>query len=247
MTNKVGEFLQSHAIGDTPEWELVPRDEHNAWQKLAAATRGVMTPGNALTAAGTIADITANAIILRNSQDRELSAKTLIAATALYATEGIFDALDGTVAKATGTRSPLGRRLDAGSDAGRIPLTIYAMTRSGILPKPATALLAAEKASTVIPSVVAGLRGNEPIVASTGKLTAGAQRFSSGAFMLSAVFHQLGVEASSTQRRRNHGAAARLCRQIGWGSLAGSVITTVPAARSYITAATARSDSKPTR
>ena len=230
--------LQAHAIGNIPEWDIIPMSERNPWQQLASVSYGILTVGNALTAAGLVADLKANQLLARgNVNDGTLSAKTLMAATSLYAAEGFLDIADGSGAELTGTRSPLGRRLDAGTDAIRIPFTIFTLVRAGILPKSAAAILATEKTSTVIPSVIANLRGNEPVVASEGKLTAAQQRLSLGGFVFSATLHQLAVESQNPEHKKAYQELAVLSRGIGWAALVGSAITTVPSTIKYTQAA----------
>ena len=98
-------------------------------------------------------------------------------------------------------------------------------------------IFAAEKASTVIPSIIANVRGNEPVVVSEGKLTAGEQRLSLGSFMLSATFHQLRVEATEPQKIEIYENMSKATRVLAWTALAGSIATALPASYIYIQAA----------
>ncbi|HEX5797672.1 MAG TPA: hypothetical protein VFX86_04770 [Candidatus Saccharimonadales bacterium] len=40
--------MNLHRAGRVPDWEKVPEGRRNRWQKLAAKTKGVITPGNAV-------------------------------------------------------------------------------------------------------------------------------------------------------------------------------------------------------
>ena len=44
--------MNMHYAGDVPDWELTTAAERNAWQQLAAGTRGIATPANVISLAG---------------------------------------------------------------------------------------------------------------------------------------------------------------------------------------------------
>ncbi len=230
--------LQAHAIGDTPEWELIDQDARNIWQEVAAKTGGYGAPAMWLTYGGTGLDIAANVLLSQgNVREGTLSARTLLIATLALATEGLLDIGDGIIATATGTRSPLGRGADAVSDAFRISLTAATLTCAGILPKSAVAILAAEKAATAVPSVIAKLRGNMAVVASEGKITSSLQRMTLGGFLSAATFDQLATESTVQNRITSYTTSAEILRKAAWTSLASSALLTIPTSYKYISAA----------
>jgi phosphatidylglycerophosphate synthase len=99
--------MDLHRIGKKPEWADVAVSDRNRWQHLAAATHAVVTPGNFLTAVGF--GLTTYGIIALAGRQYWLG---LIA----MAIGRLFDIADGWMAAKTGTKSPLGELLDAGSD-----------------------------------------------------------------------------------------------------------------------------------
>ena len=238
-THTMGFGLQSHAIGNRPEWELVDRTERNLWQEIAAATGGVVAPGMMLTAAGFGLSVDMNRRVLREyRQTSQLSGKTLLCATVALLGEGVLDLLDGSVATATGTRSPLGRRADTGSDVCRIGLTAYTLTRCKVVPLYAAGMLAGQKILTAAPSLIANARGNEPAVSSWGKVTAAQQRLCLGAYLLSATCEQLGVEIVDDPTKAAHyGKAAETLYKLATAALVTSSATSIPAALTYARAA----------
>lgn len=208
------EAMQSHAAGDQPEWAGVL--EKNIFQEVASLTAGIVTPGNGFTALGVAANIEACRILRSgNIHNGTLTGNDLVRACALLAIDGFSDNLDGTVARATKTRSPLGRRLDAGTDPIRTLNSFHALWRSGVLPSGVALALGLERTATIVPSVIANIRGNEPVISSAGKAITAAQRLTGGFYLMSAMFEQL---ASKKQRIYTRGSvmANMLCMLTTW-------------------------------
>ena len=238
-THTMGFGLQSHAIGNRPEWELVGRTERNLWQEIAAATGGVVAPGMILTATGFGLSVDVNRRLLREYQQTgRHSGRTLLCATAALLGEGVLDLLDGSVATATGTRSPLGRRADTGSDVCRIGLTTFTLAYCKVVPPHAATILAVQKIVTGAPSVIANARGNEPAVSSYGKVTAALQRVCLGAYLLSATCEQLGIETvGDPAKAARYATAAETLYGLATTALVTSSATSIPAALTYARAA----------
>jgi phosphatidylglycerophosphate synthase len=99
--------MQLHRTTGKADWLAIPPQSHNIWQRIAARTHSIVTPGNAVTIAGF-------ALVLIGLQ--ETLRQHYVAGTVLLATGRICDILDGWLAELTRTKSPLGELLDAGID-----------------------------------------------------------------------------------------------------------------------------------
>lgn len=228
---------QAHASGDKPQW--VEETNRNMFQELAALSHGVLTVGNGFTATGFAANIEACRILRSgNVKKGTLSGNDLVRACGLFAVDGFFDLFDGAAATATRTRSPLGRRLDAGTDPIRIVNSLHALWKSGILPPGIALTLAGEKAATMLPSAVANLRKNEPVVGNWGKGLTAAQRFTAGLYLVSATFEQLSLEeVTDPAKRAKYGRYAENAHLLALGNFAASLVATFPATVPYVKAA----------
>lgn len=117
--------MKLHRAGSTPEWASIPVAERNLWQRLAARTNAVITPGNILTALGLILVCIGAWMLL---SDRYTTAFICIAV-------GRFlDIADGWTAEKTKTKSPLGESLDASFDKLAALVVLVAFAAAGIAP-----------------------------------------------------------------------------------------------------------------
>src|SRR5690606_15766775 len=98
-----------------PEWELVPASRWTRIQKIAVRTRGVITPANIITALGLGIVLWGVGVLLREQY---------ITGILLVAGGRLLDVVDGLVAEATHTKSPLGEMLDAAVDKIGTLLTV---------------------------------------------------------------------------------------------------------------------------
>lgn len=99
--------LNLHQTGERADWEKIPQQKHNPWQKLAAATHGIITPANVISLVGTILTIIGLFGITTDLN---------FANVALIIIGRLADIADGFVAHRTGTKSPLGEIIDATVD-----------------------------------------------------------------------------------------------------------------------------------
>jgi phosphatidylglycerophosphate synthase len=134
--------MKLHRADDLPDWEPVAAEKRTAWQRLAANTQGVVTPGNATSVVG-FGFVAAGLWYL--SQDRVLAGLITITIGRL------LDIADGAIADRTGTKSPLGESVDAALDKLAIFGALIVGTAVGILPLPIAVLIGIEGA------VVAGI------------------------------------------------------------------------------------------
>lgn len=96
-----------HRVGRLADWEKKPSSEWNIFQKVAGATKGVVTPGNFLTVMGG-ACVASGLVDVYNGKTKWGTWKIGVGRLA--------DVFDGTAADATGTKSSLGEMLDATVD-----------------------------------------------------------------------------------------------------------------------------------
>jgi CDP-diacylglycerol--glycerol-3-phosphate 3-phosphatidyltransferase len=96
--------MKLHYTGKQADWDLVPAENRNVWQRLAARTSGVVTPGNAVSLLGIVLVLSGLAI---------MSANEFWWGFGVLALGRIADIVDGTIANSTGTKSPVGEAVDA--------------------------------------------------------------------------------------------------------------------------------------
>lgn len=99
--------MRLHRAGRKPQWATLRLRNRNYWQKLAAATAGIVTPANVISIIGLVLVLAGLADIYADNVWRGL---------ALIAVGRVLDIVDGIVAEETGTKSPLGEALDATVD-----------------------------------------------------------------------------------------------------------------------------------
>jgi phosphatidylglycerophosphate synthase len=100
-------MMNMHRAGDAPDWDRTPRDKRNFWQRIAAQTNGYGTPGNVLSIGGFAMVVVGLWIVDTHS---------IWEGTLFVAFGRLADILDGITAHHTGTKSPLGRGIDAALD-----------------------------------------------------------------------------------------------------------------------------------
>lgn len=99
--------MNLHRTSGKPDWADVSPGAQNGWQRLAAHTNGVCTPGNLLTIVGFLAVLAGLFLVLNHHY---------LAGLIIIIIGRLGDILDGMAADKTGTKSPLGEALDAGFD-----------------------------------------------------------------------------------------------------------------------------------
>ncbi|GAC1370120.1 MAG: hypothetical protein NVSMB39_2640 [Candidatus Saccharimonadales bacterium] len=114
--------MKLHRTTGRPDWEAIEPPQYNSWQRLAAASGGLVTPGNIITAAGLIIVLAALALLLQGHGWLAVAGLALGRA---------LDVADGLAAEATRTKSPLGEAMDATADKLGTGLTLAAAGVSG--------------------------------------------------------------------------------------------------------------------
>lgn len=99
--------MNLHRTTGQPDWADLDKSQYGFWQQVAAHTRGVVTPGNAVTICG-LALVAFGLVML---MEREYWT-----ALGLIVTGRLLDLVDGWLADITKTKSPLGELMDAAAD-----------------------------------------------------------------------------------------------------------------------------------
>ncbi|MDN5275842.1 MAG: CDP-diacylglycerol--glycerol-3-phosphate3-phosphatidyltransferase [Candidatus Saccharibacteria bacterium] len=117
--------MNLHRADKRPEWESISSDQWNYWQKVAASTHSIVTPANIISVIGL-------ALVLYGLG--LLFVQAYIPALILLVVGRLLDLVDGIVAHATGTKSPLGEIMDASIDKIGTLLTILCLAVLQIAP-----------------------------------------------------------------------------------------------------------------
>jgi phosphatidylglycerophosphate synthase len=117
--------MQLHRTTGKPDWADTTPAQRNISQRLAAATSGIVTPGNLTTALGFAAVLYGLWLI---------SGQHYIVGGAILAFGRLCDIADGWLAESTHTKSPLGELLDASIDKIGTVLTIIVYATAHVAP-----------------------------------------------------------------------------------------------------------------
>jgi hypothetical protein len=164
--------MDLHQSGSRPQWELVPEAEWNPYQRRAAETHGIDTPGNRETAKGLLGNIAAMALIEKGYP--ELALPVLV-----YANWKDFR--DGQKAFETGTQGPGGELADSAADKVFALMAAFMSSRHNILRPGDNREMIAQNSANVVLAGVAKVRKKEIHPNPAGKGTRWAQAFAFGA------------------------------------------------------------------
>lgn len=110
--------MNLHRTSGLPDWETVKPSERTVFQRIATSTGGVVSPANAITVVGLGIVIVGLAAILQQQ---------FWTGVVLLSVGRLLDIVDGLVAEATHTKSPLGEIFDAVADKIGTILTIFTL------------------------------------------------------------------------------------------------------------------------
>lgn len=178
-----------HRIGGKAEWAFVPANKHNIWQKIAVRTHGILTVGNVFSLIGLLSVPLALVLILRDAQ--------YIAGAVILLAGRACDVADGWLAHATGTKSPVGEKIDAIFDKISTATAIIGLTLSGIIPWWALGVLLVPHGIVAVMALWVFKKGKVLHPSLAGKLSMIPAWFSLVAFVLQQQFSQLAVMAIS--------------------------------------------------
>lgn len=99
--------VKLHTSFNHSDWSVTNSADWNLWQKIAAATHGIITPGNIVSCSGAILVLIG---LFHLTHDVTLSGVLLVA------TGRLADAIDGYIADKTKTKSLIGEAIDSTMD-----------------------------------------------------------------------------------------------------------------------------------
>ena len=172
--------MDLHRIeNNLPDWENNPNDI-NIYQKVAAKTQGIVTPGNIVTTAGL-------GLVAYGSTKLGTNLVEGIG----YVTAGrLADIADGMAASKTGTKSPLGEKYDAIADKLAIGIVAIGIIENNTIPLPITIGIIAQNGLNAVLSSRGKLKNKETHSSKNGKLATTFQWITMGLFGFSTYLEQ---------------------------------------------------------
>lgn len=179
-----------HRVGKKADWELTPKERRNFWQRLAAATKGIITPANVTSVIG----VTLVGLGLWYVYLDELTPGFV-----LITIGRIADLIDGVVAQATGTKSSVGEAVDATLDKLAVIGALIVCIGTGTIPLLAVMLIGARNVINITLSLLARVHKKILHPSRAGKNAGGLEWISILFFILSMLFdHQNWSGAADT-------------------------------------------------
>jgi len=131
-------------------WYKIPQAKRTSWQRLAACTQGLATPGNAATVIGAILALTGLGLFYGG----HLGIGSLLVVAGRFG-----DVLDGYLARKTKTQSPFGEGLDAAFDKVIILVASLVFIANSVMPLLIVLFLVAEQVATATLTLLARRKG----------------------------------------------------------------------------------------
>lgn len=172
--------------GDEAEWHSVPPNDWGPAQRFADEHGEWATPANLVTVIGAAATGAGLAMMCSNDPSTNLKGLAAIGFGRL------MDIADGKIASWTGTKTPIGEKLDAGVDTALMVGALGVLMLSGILPESQGWATAAVTATKMGFTAIAGYKGNEIHVTRAGKLSVFGLWGGLGAFAYSHIEEKYG-------------------------------------------------------
>lgn len=171
--------MQMHRADKVADWQKIPQDHLDDWQRVARRTRGILTPGNVLSAFGLVLVLWGLAVLSNGH-----AAAGLVA----IGFGRLADVLDGMAADRTGTKSPLGELLDTTFDKIEVLVTVLVFVARNITPWWLVALILLQHLGIVIASLLARLRHASLHPSRAGKLSMAGVWIALGLFGIAHLF-----------------------------------------------------------
>lgn len=158
--------MNLHRSASVAEWDLIPTEERKIFQKVAAVSGGILTPANVFSVLGF-------GLVLSGlhsvTQENYKTGFTKIAVGRL------MDIADGVVAEKTGTKAPLGEKLDATIDKLEVFVTLPILVNNDVMTKKIAGIFMANHLINAAISFYASKRNIPLHVSREGKLATLAQ------------------------------------------------------------------------
>lgn len=194
--------MNLHRANSAPEWETVPPEERNIFQKIAAKTNGWVRPADAVSIIGL-------GLVLDGLYD--ISQNQKLSGVIKIGFGRGMDVADGIVADKTGTKSSAGETVDATIDKIEMAAALVTFWSAEIAPVAPLAVVTAQNLANVGATGIAKFRNKEPHPSKSGKLNTFFQWIGLGSFAVASIV--------------DPGAADTAFEAIGWAGTVGSTIT----------------------
>jgi phosphatidylglycerophosphate synthase len=192
--------MELHRASKIPDWEKIPTSERNIFQKVAAKTKGYVTPGNAVSVAG---------LLLTHSGLIDIDRGNSIRGIAKVGVGRAMDIGDGFVADKTGTKSSIGEKFDATIDKILMADALWLLHKKEMVPTTAAFFIGAQNVVNTVATGIATLRKNEIHASREGKITTAMQWVAIGGYCLdAAVYPDSSSEQTSVVRKAADGMTA---------------------------------------
>ena len=205
--------MDLHRIeNNQPDWQN--SEKLNFFQKIAKKSNSIVTPGNLTTSVGLGLVVYGSTKIGSNLPE----------SVGLVTVGRLADIADGMVANVSGTKSPLGEKLDAVADKIGILAAASGIIYYNTVPLPVTLGIVAQNAFNSVVSIKAktGDEGVELHSSRSGKLSAVSQWLTLGFFALSTYGEQKNIPKLN-----------EIFKYIGYFSLAPTTALSLVASRGY--------------
>lgn len=193
--------MNLHRSDKVPDWEKVPENQRNIFQRTAAKTNGVVTPGNVISVAGLAITLSG----LKDMHDGQYTRGTV-----KIGVGRLCDMADGFAADKTGTKSALGEAVDAFIDKVVMAVGLLVLRKADIVPRETARAFAVQNGVNALATGVAKMRGVDLHPTEKGKKTAWAQWMTLGGRSLGAALEHGGVDSDV---REILGAATEVCSE----------------------------------
>lgn len=153
--------INMHTAGKKADWEYIKPEKWNKWQKIAAQTKGIITPANIISAVGALL------VIYGFLQFRDGITVTGV----LFIVMGrLADITDGYIAHISRTKSPLGEIVDTTVDKITVFFGLAVIIFFSLLPPIFTAAIIVQSLLNSTASLIGRQRGISIHPSQFGKL-----------------------------------------------------------------------------
>ena len=170
--------MELHRASKIPDWEKIPTSERNIFQKVAAKTKGYVTPGNSVSVAG---------LLLTHSGLIDINCGNSIRGITKVGVGRVMDIADGFVADKTGTKSSIGEKFDATIDKILMADALWLLHKKEMVPATAAVFIGAQNLVNTVATGIATLRRNEIHSSREGKITTAMQWVAIGGYCIDAM------------------------------------------------------------
>ncbi len=173
--------MNLHHTDKISQWEKTDPNDWNFFQKIAARTNGVVTPGNVISLAG---------LALVMSGIREIDRGKTLRGISKVGVGRICDVLDGMAAEVTKTKSPLGEAIDAVIDKIEVAMAYPVLKNQGLVPEPILRKFRNQQLGNAGLTAIAKIRKLEIHPQKEGKLSMAELWVSTGLYCLSKAIEE---------------------------------------------------------